>query len=234
MRLRTRVTLVSAALMAVVLAATGVFVYLRVQTELRRTVDENLRSRADAGLLVVKGTGSLPPDQPDDAFAQLIGPDGSALESSNSIAGATALVPGDLRSPTFSGREALTIEGEIVPARILAVPVPKGGVLVVGASLDDQWTTLGRLAAALAVGGPAALILAVGVTWLLVGWTLRPVESMRAEAAAISAGDPGRRLPVPGTGDELARCSAGWRRRSNGSGASWTTRATSSGLRCRT
>lgn len=205
MRLRTRVTLVSAALMAVVLAATGVFVYLRLQTELRRTVDETLRSRADAGLLVVEETGSLPPDQPDDAFVQLIGPDGSALESSNSIAGATALVPGDLRSPTFSEREALTIEGEVVPARILAVPVPEGGVLVVGASLDDQRTTLGRLAAALAIGGPAALILAVGVTWLLVGWTLRPVESMRAEAAAISAGDPGRRLPLPGTGDELAR-----------------------------
>lgn len=204
MRLRTRVTLVSAALMAVVLAATGVFVYLRVQTELGRTVDETLRSRADAGLVVVEETGSLPPDQPDDAFAQLIGADGSAVESSSSIAGATVLVPGDLRSPTFSEREALTIEGEIVPARILAVPVPEG-VLVVGASLDDQRTTLGRLAAALAIGGPAALILAVGVTWLLVGWTLRPVESMRAEAAAISAGDPGRRLPVPGTGDELAR-----------------------------
>ena len=52
MRLRTRVTLVSAALMAFVLAATGVFVYLRVQTELRRSVDETLRSRADAGLRV--------------------------------------------------------------------------------------------------------------------------------------------------------------------------------------
>jgi two-component system, OmpR family, sensor kinase len=205
MRLRTRVTLVSAALMAVVLAATGVFVYLRVQTELRRTVDETLRSRADAGLLIVQETGSLPPHQPDDAFAQLIGADGSAVESSGSIAGATALAPGDLRGPTFSEREALTIEGEVVPARILAVPVPYGGVLVVGASLDDQLTTLGRLAAALAIGGPAALILALGVTWLLVGWTLRPVESMRAEAAAISAGDPGRRLPVPGTGDELAR-----------------------------
>ncbi|HET7928459.1 MAG TPA: ATP-binding protein [Actinomycetota bacterium] len=205
MRLRTRVTLVSAALMAVVLAATGVFVYLRVQTELRRTVDETLRSRADAGLLVVRETGSLPPDQPDDAFAQLIGPDGSVDVSSTSIAGATALAPGDLRAPTFTEREALTIEGEVVPARILAVPVPEGGVLVVGASLDDQRTTLARLAAALAIGGPLALILAVGVTWLLVAWTLRPVESMRAEAAAISAGDPGRRLAVPGTGDEIAR-----------------------------
>ena len=88
---------------------------------------------------------------------------------------------------------------------MLAVPISQGRVLVVGASLDDQRQTLGRLATSLAVGGPLALVLAVGVTWLLVGWTLRPVESMRGEAAAISASDPGRRLPVPGTGDELAR-----------------------------
>ena len=34
---------------------------------------------------------------------------------------------------------------------------------------------------------------------------MRPVERMRAEAAEISADEPGRRLRVPDTGDELAR-----------------------------
>ena len=87
MRLRTRVTLVSAALMAVVLAATGAFVYLRLQTELRQAMDETLRSRAEAERLVVERSGVLPSDQPDDAFAQLIGSDGSLIESSGSIAG---------------------------------------------------------------------------------------------------------------------------------------------------
>ena len=86
MRLRTRVTLVSAALMAVVLAATGAFVYLRLQTELRQAMDETLRSRAEAERLVVERS-ALPSDQPDDAFAQLIGSDGSLIESSGSIAG---------------------------------------------------------------------------------------------------------------------------------------------------
>src|SRR4029453_13269600 len=199
MRLRTRVTLVSAVLMAVVLSATGVFVYLRLQTELRRTLDETLRSRAHAELLVVEGSGSLPLDQPDDAFAQLIAPDGSVVESSSSIAGAPAFASGGAEAPTFSERDAVTIEGEVVPARMLAVPVADGGVLVVGASLDDQRTTLGRPGAPLAHGGPLALILAVGVTCVLVGWTLRPVEAMRAEAAAISAGAAGRRRPAPGT-----------------------------------
>ena len=92
MRLRTRVTLVSAALMAVVLAATGAFVYLRLQTELRQAMDETLRSRAEAERLAVERSGALPSDQPDDAFAQLIGSDGSLIESSGSIAGEPALV----------------------------------------------------------------------------------------------------------------------------------------------
>jgi two-component system OmpR family sensor kinase len=206
MRLRTRVTLVSAALMAVVLVATGAFVYLRLQTELRQAMDETLRSRAEAERLVVEGSGALPSNQPDDAFAQLIAPDGSLIESSGSIAGEPALVePADVTAPALSERDAVRVEGEVVPARMLVVPISQGRVLVVGASLDDQRQTLGRLATSLAVGAPLALVLAVGVTWLLVGWTLRPVESMRGQAAAISASEPGRRLPVPGTRDELAR-----------------------------
>ncbi|MGA9160771.1 MAG: ATP-binding protein [Actinomycetota bacterium] len=196
--------MVATTLMAVVLAAAGAFVYLRLQAELRQAIDETLRSRADAELAVVERSGTLSQDQPDDAFAQLIAPGGSPVESSGSIAGAPALVGGEVVTPTFSEREALTIDGEVVPARMLAVPIADGRVLVVGASLDDQRQTLGRLARSLAVGGPLALVLVVGVTWLLVGWTLRPVESMRREAAEISATDAGRRLPVPSTGDELA------------------------------
>jgi len=39
----------------------------------------------------------------------------------------------------------------------------------------------------------------------VVGAALRPVEHMRQEAAAVSASEPARRLPVPRTADELAR-----------------------------
>ena len=53
--------------------------------------------------------------------------------------------------------------------------------------------------------GPAALLVTALAGWPLAGATLRPVEQMRREAAAISASEPGRRLPVPATGDELAR-----------------------------
>jgi heavy metal sensor kinase len=205
MRLRTRVTLVAAALTAIVLAATGIFVYLRLQSELRQSTDATLRARADAEALVVDRTGSFSPDQPDDAFAQLLAPDGSVLDSSSAIAAARALVPAGFATPSYVERDGMSIENEVVPARMLAVRLTNGDVLVVGVSLDDQRQTLAGLAASLAIGGPLALALVVVVTWLLVGWTLRPVDSMRAEAAAISAGEPGRRLPVPNTDDELAR-----------------------------
>ena len=205
MRLRTRVTLVAAVLVAIVLSATGIFVYLRLQSELRQSMDVTLRARADAEALVVERTGSFSPDQPDDAFAQLLAPDGSVVDSSNAIEGAAALVPAGTRTPAYLERDAVRIEGEEVPARMLAVRQANDDVLVVGAALDDQRQTLAGLAASLAIGGPLALALVVVVTWLLVGWTLRPVDAMQAEAAAISAGEPGRRLPVPNTDDELAR-----------------------------
>jgi heavy metal sensor kinase len=205
MRLRTRVTLVAAVLTAIVLAATGIFVYARLQSDLRQSTDATLRSRADAEALVVERTGSFSSDQPDDAFAQLLAPDGSVLDASSAINGAAALMPAGIATPPYLERDAVRIEGEQVSARMLAIRLSNGDVLVVGVSLDDQRQTLAGLGASLAIGGPLALALVSVVTWLLVGWTLRPVDSMRAEAAAISASEPGRRLPVPNTDDELAR-----------------------------
>src|SRR5258708_4210362 len=55
------------------------------------------------------------------------------------------------------------------------------------------------------VADRAALALACLAAWLLAGAAVRPVERMRREAAAISVSEPGRRLPVPGANDEVAR-----------------------------
>src|SRR5260221_1324285 len=64
---------------------------------------------------------------------------------------------------------------------------------------------LARLRLLLAVAGPAALALACLAAWMRAGAAPRPVERMRQEAAAISASEPGRRLPVPAGNDEVAR-----------------------------
>jgi two-component system, OmpR family, sensor kinase len=210
--IRARLALVSTALVAVVLGALGAFLYLRFRADLMEAVDAGLRSRA--GALVddegrsgsVSGGAGLA--EPDDAFAQVLGVDGEVIESSPGLGDRPLLTRAELaglREPRFFQAVVPTAE-EPVTARLLAVPSSNGRmVLVVGASLDDQQEALARLSALLLVGGPVALALLGGVGWLVAGAALRPVERMRAEAEAISATEPGRRLSVPPTGDEVAR-----------------------------
>src|SRR5205085_342069 len=75
----------------------------------------------------------------------------------------------------------------------------------VGATLSDRQEALDRLLAEFAIGGPIALLVMSVAGWLLGGAALRPVERMREEAAAISASELDRRLPVPAADEERAR-----------------------------
>jgi heavy metal sensor kinase len=207
--IRARLTLVSAGLMAVVLAAAGAFLYVRLRSDLLHAVDAGLRSRAQtlAPSADREGLGGGVLVEPDESFAQILGASGEVLESSPGLRDGPLLPPGDVSSVTqaaFFEAEVQTSE-EPVPGRLLAVPLAGHRVLVVGASLEDQQEALSRLVVLLSVGGPVALALAAGVGWVVAGAALRPVERMRAEASAISASEPGRRLPVPDTGDEVAR-----------------------------
>ncbi len=60
----------------------------------------------------------------------------------------------------------------------------------------------------LLLSGPVALILASLAAYGVAAAALHPVEAMRARAATISAAEPGERLPVPPTHDEVARLGA--------------------------
>jgi two-component system, OmpR family, sensor kinase len=210
--IRARLTLVSTVLMAVVLGALGAFLYLRFRADLMDAVDAGLRSRAETLVGRAEGPGGVLEEggiliEAEEAFAQVLDAGGRVIESSPGVGpgpllDATDLA--DLRDPQIFQVLVPTRE-ETVSARLLAVPASDGRVVVVGASLDDQQEALARLAALLFLVGPLAVVLAAGAAWLVAGAALRPVERMRAGAAAISASQPGRRLPVPGTGDEVAR-----------------------------
>ncbi|MGH8907130.1 MAG: ATP-binding protein [Egibacteraceae bacterium] len=208
--IRTRLTLISGALMGALLVAMGAFIYLRLQVQLMAAVDAGLSSRAETLAQAAdreRLLGGPTIVDPTDAFAQLLTPDGQVLESSPGLAAGPLVTPAavqGLRGPRFFDVQAQTVE-EPVPARVLAVPSTDGSVILVAASLDDQREALATLRALLAVAGPAAVALASGVGWLVAGTALRPVDRMRVEAEAISGSEPGRRLPVPATGDELTR-----------------------------
>jgi two-component system OmpR family sensor kinase len=209
--IRTKITLVSAGLMAVVLTATGLFLFVRLKTDLRTVVDEGLDSRADALIAGIDESGSKTGGQnlleTEETFAQILGRDGSVLESTPGLTSQPILSADSLRElsqPRFFEAIVATDE-EPVTARLLAVPSEEDPVVVVGTSLEHQQEALGALAPLLWVGGPIALMLVSGVVWVLTGAALRPVDRMRAEAQAVSVSEPGRRLPVPRTRDEIAR-----------------------------
>jgi heavy metal sensor kinase len=210
LQIRTRLTLAFAAMMAVVLAAAGVFLFVRFRSDLLQAVDAGLRSRGQAIVGELRRSAPLTAGiliETDEAFAQVLGTDGGVIDSSPGLQDQPVLSAADLaglRQPRFF---TITVRAanDLVPARVLAVPIDQQAAVVVGASLEDRREALARLAKMLAFGGPITVVLAAGVGWVVAGFALRPVERMRSRAAAISAEDLTQRLPVTETRDELAR-----------------------------
>lgn len=199
--------------MAGVLAAVGALVYLQLRHDLFAAVDMGLRSRAQVIVAQARRPhSSLRSTHPplidaDEAFAQVLGKDGRVIETTAAVARAPLVGPAVLARvdrSAFVDRRPPRLD----PARLLVVPASFHGrraFVVVGATLSNTDEALGRVVDTLAVAFPAALAACSLVGWLLAGAALRPVERMRREAAAITASDPGGRLPVPETDDTLAR-----------------------------
>jgi heavy metal sensor kinase len=208
--IRLRLTLAFAAAMALVLVATGVFLYLRLGSSLEEAIDESLQARtAEVTPLVARGE-SVPADgDPDERFVQVLDPGGGVVDGTTRL-DEPVLEPAAVADASRSVRWFVLDEVEGIDGRVraLATPVdtPDGTlVLLVGASLEDRDDAVQELLALLLVVGPVALVLASLLGYGLATLALRPVESMRAEAAAISATEPGRRLPLPQARDEVQR-----------------------------
>jgi two-component system OmpR family sensor kinase len=214
---RVRVTLAFAGVMAVVLAATGLFVYLRLASELDATIDQGLRSRAgDVAALIehtdtaLAASGRLPLTERGENLAQVLDAGGRVVDATLAVKRDPLLSAAErrraLRSTLTVDRARLTPGGE--PARLLATPVrarDRQVVVVVGAFLDDRRDALRSLAKLLSIGGAAALLLASLAGYGVAAAALRPVERMRRRAAGIQSAEPGARLPVPATRDEIGR-----------------------------
>src|SRR5215207_4647045 len=182
--------------MALVLVAAGLFLYLRLGAELDESIDRNLEARA--------GVFS---DRGDDAVAQVLDPaSGDVLQTSEEAGEQPLLTPGETREALD---DELTVDREIDDDRYrLLATEADGGVVVVGESLDDRDEAVSSLGALLLIGGPSLLLLTALVGYGATAAALRPVERMRARAAAIEATDRGARLPVPPADDEIGRLGA--------------------------
>jgi two-component system, OmpR family, sensor kinase len=221
--IRARLTAAFAVAMVLVLAAAGLFVYVRLKDDLDESVDAGLESRA-AAVTAAGQAAAGAPEEAEEGFAQMLTAEGQVLDSAGGLRGPAL----DGASATRAGaggrfsfeREFSGLEGKV---RVLAGPadfVPPGprgdvaggpetavdgAVFAVGQSLDDRDETLSGLAASFAVGGPIAVLLASMLGYLLASAGLRPVEAMRRRAGEISLTHDGERLPLPAAHDEVRR-----------------------------
>ena len=194
--IRLRVTAAFAVAMAAVLAASGLFLYLRLDSHLALALDRELQLRAqDLAALVSQPHSSLARDdggrfvERGESYAQLLAPDGRVVEATRPLGRAPLLSRSELgrarRGPIYVDESS--VPGLNEGSRLLATAVRRSTgavVLVVGATRQNDVETLASFRDELLIAGPLALILASTTGYFLAGLSLRPVESMRRRAAS--------------------------------------------------
>jgi heavy metal sensor kinase len=206
--IRARLAIVCGALVGGLVLGLAGIVYLRLEADLRAAADDGLQSRAEE-LVNDPPSGSIIPAGPSDIgdiFAQIVARDGTVRGSTPGLGGEPVVAPGELGglngSKVFDA--VVQIAREPVLCRVMEMAAPDGRVVLVGVAFDDQREALDRLLSLFGLAGPVVVLLAGVVGWVVAGAALRPVERMRIESEAISGAEPGRRLAVPRTRDELA------------------------------
>src|SRR5436190_5186020 len=170
------------------------------QTQVRvKTLSEKLASGVPPGGLPL----TLP--APGTGFVTVQDGEGNVLKSVGNV----YVKPGFLIGEAPPGKSGVTtVEGIDGPFSVqyASVPTPEGAfTVVVGSPLDGVRRSISTLQSTLAVGTPLLIVLVGALAWFLTGRALRPVENIRAEVEAISAGTLHRRVPEPATGDEVSR-----------------------------
>lgn len=129
---RVRVPLAFAGVMAVVLTATGLFLFLRLGAELDATIEQSLRSRAGDVTALIEQADSGLEESGDDAlteqaesFAQILDRSGAVVDATPGVGTQGLLesgqLPDEVGETVIVDREA--IPGEDDPVRLLVTPV---------------------------------------------------------------------------------------------------------------
>jgi signal transduction histidine kinase len=197
---------------AAVLAVTFFGVVSAQRSTLTRGIDEELRQRADniePGLQTGKIVGILPSEgDREDSFLQIVDSKGKLVGSSANLAGRQPLVTPLPPGSTSRLRTATVVLTKHDRYRVLSRVLARNRAaytLVLGKNLDDVTDSVRTLASSLALALPIVVALLGALVWWLTGRVLEPVEAIRAEVASIGGSQLRRRVPVPASGDEIAR-----------------------------
>lgn len=218
LRIRTRLTAWYALFLATTLIALGAFLVLRLRSDLRSTVDREVRSSA----------GAIAQNYADDGIGGFRETSAAALKRSGDVAqvldatgSVVAYYGGDLaQDPLIDGRrrlDALAGTEQVFqaglgdgsqPYRVMTLRVSHRGqarVLVVAGSLQGADEAVRKILILLLIAGPAAMAAASFAAWWLVRNALLPVERMRRKAERIGIDQLHERLAAARADDEIGQ-----------------------------
>jgi signal transduction histidine kinase len=207
--LRARVTAVAGIAITAAVVLGFLLLYVLQSQATRRTVDGQLRTY----LTQIEQSGNdghwptpLPPSSLDaNAQAQVLGADGQVLAATRLLVSAPPVY--QLAAGATQPVRQKAADGLIPPdVQVAATRTTVGGqpvTIIAGTSTELLRQLNTEFAARLLLGIPVVLILAAATVWLIVGRALRPVERITRAVTEITSADLSRRLPEPGTADEI-------------------------------
>ncbi|MEU0966806.1 HAMP domain-containing sensor histidine kinase [Streptomyces sp. NPDC005917] len=178
-------------------------------TSVRTNVDTTLTSYATSVGRSADGTWPKPlPAVPDDpsAWAQVVDGSGTVVAATANVQGQPArytLPAGSTRPQPIPGQGTDDGDEHVVAQRYVAGTTPV--VVYAGGSTRILSIVTHDLQGHLLFALPLVVLGALGMSWVTIGRTLRPVERIRAEAAEITGSDLHRRIPGPTGDDEIGR-----------------------------
>ena len=217
--IRVRMTLWYAALLALIIAALGAFLVLRLRTDLTNALDGRLRPALDQIALGYQAEGTLEARDVSAtvlsetaAASQVLMPDGRVVVSFGGRKAARPLLSvADIRSVIAGGRFTRTQPVSGQPFRVIARSTTRAGaprVVVAAESTASIDNSVQRLLALLLLACPVALVLTAAGGWWLASRALSPIDRLTGQARQIGIDRLSDRLPAPSTGDEVARLAA--------------------------
>ena len=207
--LRARLTLVTSAGLALALAAAAVLLVNALRLSLIRGLDDSARQGAlevaaliDQSRLpdpVPVGSGTIT-IQVLDARGRIkdVSPDADRLVPMLPLAQARAAArtgQGRMLAGPPLGMPSLL--------RVVAVRADRSQIVLAAVPFAQAGDSISMLARALAIGTPLLFGLLALATWLVTGYTLRPIAELRRGAAEVTQTGIPRDLPVPPARDEV-------------------------------
>jgi heavy metal sensor kinase len=219
--IRARLTAWFALFLATILVALGAFLVLRLRSDLRSTIDREVRASAAAIRLSYAAEGSSGFSE---TSAAALRRGGSAAQVLDLRGRVLVAYGGDLaQDPMLTPRgvaAALSVRARVFdqdlgdssqPYRVIALPVRSrrpGRLVVVGESLQGVNEAVRKILVLLLIAGPIALAAAGLAGWLLVRNALLPVDRMRRKAERIGIDRLHERLAAPNPSDEIGQLAA--------------------------